>query len=97
MSRGINILNLDYVRDPDSAVQECLNLEHNCENALGLFYTGWTVFFKTLEREVAASKLLSSLDKRGLSYLRPILIEKAEEQEKGITDEVRNLLLGENV
>jgi hypothetical protein len=73
----MNILQLDYVRDPDKLVGICLG-KKDCKQMLSHAYCGWTVIFPTEERAKAAAELLTAMENRGLGHLVLQLLEDAE-------------------
>jgi len=76
--RPLNVLHLDYVRNPALAVDAALGKDR-CAEILGHFYVAWKVLFKNPEREAAADRLLRCLGERGLGHLRQELLLKAED------------------
>lgn len=79
----MNVLDLNFVRDPDSAVAAALRIQDpGCEDTLSHFYTAWTVIWPTPEREKAAAGLLDSMDRHGLGHMKDRVRERAEEVRK---------------
>lgn len=73
--RGLNLLSLDFVRDPESLIKVALGKETDTCDILKYAHVGWTVFFKTAERERAAERLLELLPKHGLGWLVDEVLE----------------------